>query len=107
MYYFRNLAIGINYMVSGVHPQCVSAPDIQQSLRNSFVTNLIPLLCSCGYEYYAAKQPTTYFYSIDFIGSISHTENYHVNLIKNSLNRAWSTQYPSKFNSLQNKTILF
>lgn len=83
-------------MVNGVHPQCVNHALIQENLRVSFVTNLIPLLCSCGYEYYCANQPTTYFYMIDFIGSISSTEAYHVNLIETALNRAWANQYNGK-----------
>lgn len=84
-------------MVNDVHPQCISSPDIQESLRASFISNLIPLLCSCGYEYYAPSQPTTYFYSIDFIGSIARTEKYHVELIRTALIRAWTNQYPSNF----------
>lgn len=90
---YRNLAIGINYMVMGVHPQCVNLAEVQADLRVSFINNLIPLLCSCGYEYYAANQPTTYFYTVDFIGEIDRSENYHVNLIRNGLNNAWANQY--------------
>lgn len=88
--------IGINYMVMGVHPQCVNLVDIQMNLGTSFVTNLVPLLCSCGYEYYYPNQPTTYFYTIDFIGTVQRSETYHVNLIEAALNNAWSNQYSSR-----------
>lgn len=90
------MAIGINYLVMNVYPQCVNLAEIQLNIQTSFINNLLPLLCSCGYQYYSPKQPTTYFYTLDFIGQIDRSEVVLVNLIERALDSAWSNQYNSK-----------